>query len=598
MAKLDTAIGRIIGLSPRAAAAIAHVCRREWHLIASSIVVTIAVPILELALVSIIFAIVDPSDVRAAKIGRMIVEPFGVVATESAGRAMLLAAGVISVAIMLGARFLQKRLSIQVMLRTYLAYGRELVARFLATPPGRNAGLNRSEFANTLYGEVWFVGQLVFDLVNATSQVIAIAVLLSGAFFVSPQVTALAGVLAIGLAVVFRSRYRLAHEISRDRIASQSHLLGRAMDVFDGYSRIRQAGAERTFAARFGAVLKQTSLWREKHVHNQTVLVALSQAALYFILLGFAAAAVVWQQRLSSGIALVLLVLLQRILSAASMLQQEWLKVKTCAMSVEKVTDLMARCGAASADPYSIAEVAKEASGTREPVRSLVLDGVSFAYAGKSIYEGISIAFQAGDRVLIQGPSGIGKSTFGMLAVRLLEPTSGRVLVNDEELSEEAYTQRWRQEILYVAPDLHVFDASIAENALTQRADARMPLPEALGHTELASVADRLERDGTPAVGVDGSLLSLGERQRVLLLEAFMKRPSLLILDEATSNLDRRLEDHVLSALLQTLAPEAIVVVISHKAPRQIHFTRQFTLRERMLVEQHAPAGVASVAGD
>ena len=199
-----------------------------------------------------------------------------------------------------------------------------------------------------------------------------------------------------------------------------------------------------------------------------------------------------------------------------------------------------------------------------EPVRHIVLENICFAYDdGEDLYTGVNMELRAGDWVLLKGRSGIGKSTLALLACGMLQPSRGRVLINGEELTDQRFREL-RSQVCYISPDLHVLNLPIRDNVfLAGRPDERL-FREVVARTRMEAVVERLEGDRFGTVGADAEHLSLGERQRLLLMQAFVKRPSLVILDEATSNVDLELEDAVLASLLEVLSPDAITLQPLH----------------------------------
>jgi ATP-binding cassette, subfamily B, bacterial len=210
----------------------------------------------------------------------------------------------------------------------------------------------------------------------------------------------------------------------------------------------------------------------------------------------------------------------------------------------------------------------------REPVPGRALpsgavsvraDGVEFAYRGGApVLRGIDVAIPAGAHVAIVGETGCGKSTFAKLLCRLADPTAGRILIGDVDLREVAPDAR-RAAVRMVPQDGFLFDTSIRENV-------RAGLPGAvdqdiedafiaLGLLEwLKSLPDGLDT----RAGERGENLSVGERQLVALARAQIAGPGLLILDEATSNVDPGTEREIAQALTR-LESGRTTVTIAHR---------------------------------
>jgi ATP-binding cassette subfamily B protein len=215
------------------------------------------------------------------------------------------------------------------------------------------------------------------------------------------------------------------------------------------------------------------------------------------------------------------------------------------------------------------AEPDVEESANPTPLPSagdLVVENITFAYAGstKPALENVSVTLTAGTRLALVGPTGAGKSTLAKLMARLYDPQDGSVSFGGVNL-RDASMEDLRGRIVVIPQEGFLFDGSVRDNLLIAKPDA--------AEAELLGALDRLglrERFEALPEGLDtevrerGSRLSAGERQLVALSRAALVDPAVLVLDEATSNLDPGTE-MLIEAALERLMVGRSVIVVAHR---------------------------------
>lgn len=190
---------------------------------------------------------------------------------------------------------------------------------------------------------------------------------------------------------------------------------------------------------------------------------------------------------------------------------------------------------------------------------SLTASGVRFAYPGADeVLSGIDFSVDAGEVVALVGSTGSGKSTLCYLLAGLLEPTAGQVLIDGEPLSDSGKADRLGLSVVFQEPFL--FADTIKVNIDLQerhsQADIEAASRTAASHEFVSALADGYET----IVGERGVTLSGGQRQRVALARALVGNPQMLILDDATSAVDSKIELQILNRLRQGLKATTLIV--------------------------------------
>ena len=193
-------------------------------------------------------------------------------------------------------------------------------------------------------------------------------------------------------------------------------------------------------------------------------------------------------------------------------------------------------------------------------------DAVRYTYTEneRAALDGVSFTIQPGQKVALVGRSGAGKSTVAQLLLRFIAPTAGRIAVDGYDLSAIP-PGTWRERISWVPQMPYLFAASVADNIRLARPDASLDDVIRAAQQAHADEFIRALPDGydTP-IGERGARLSGGQAQRIALARAFLKDAPLLILDEATSNLDPETEADI-QAAIRALMQDRTVLIIAHR---------------------------------
>jgi subfamily B ATP-binding cassette protein MsbA len=197
--------------------------------------------------------------------------------------------------------------------------------------------------------------------------------------------------------------------------------------------------------------------------------------------------------------------------------------------------------------------------------KEITFDRVTLDYGGRRgpALQEASFVLRRGHATALLGESGAGKSTVISLLCRLLDPTSGVIRVDGEDLAE-IDVGGWLDSIALAGQDIELIDGTIALNIAYGRPETEpREIEEAIRAAHATFVQDLPLGSDTP-VGPGGLSLSGGQRQRIGLARALVRKPALLILDEATNALDQETEESILR-ILEGLRGEITMLVVSHK---------------------------------
>ena len=223
---------------------------------------------------------------------------------------------------------------------------------------------------------------------------------------------------------------------------------------------------------------------------------------------------------------------------------------------------------------------------------SLAFEDVAFGYptAGAPALSGISFHASCGQTLAFVGPSGSGKTTLVKLLVGLYAPQQGRLLYNGHPGTEIDFDEL-RGQIGFVTQDTQLFSGSIRENLLFVNPTATDA--ECLAALEQAAcdgLLGRAERSLDTTIGEGGIRISGGEKQRLSIARALLRRPRLLIFDEATSSLDSLTEEEITTTVRALASREVITILIAHRLSTVLHADIIHVLERGRIVEsgQHA----------
>jgi ABC-type multidrug transport system fused ATPase/permease subunit len=457
-----------------------------------------------------------------------------------------------------------------------------LVERLTRTAWPRVAELSHARVVQALSAEIHQVGVAVNSLMAATAAVVIVAGTASLAMAVAP----LAALIAFSIAGLsyFPMRRMLVRIRRLGETITHRHF-GMTENAIDFLASLKPVAAEGTGCA----YLKQQRLLSDAAIADRVAFASLHARARE---LGVGLTAIAAIALVGVGVAigfpapglLALLLMLSRLSGPLGEVQRGFQQLIHSLPSYERLRELedMLR-----PDPASIASAAAPADRA-----ILSFERVSFSRGGRDMLLDFSLDIVPGAMVGIAGPSGVGKTTLLDLMAGVLIPDTGCIR------RRSADRMKFANDLAYVGQDAVLSGRTLREN-LSWSSDA--VTPDMLRALHIVGAAPLLQRLGglDAPLGERGAMISGGERQRVSLARALLRRPQLLLLDEALNAFDPDSERDILTTLAG-LRPRPTIVIVAHRpeafalCSQMIHLSRQ---RSPLIEEQdQAPHPIYEVS--
>ncbi len=224
-------------------------------------------------------------------------------------------------------------------------------------------------------------------------------------------------------------------------------------------------------------------------------------------------------------------------------------------------------------------------------------EGVTFGYdPAVPVLTGVDLRIAPGETVAFVGPTGAGKSTMAKLVTRFYDPTEGRVCIDGHDLRHVTLTSL-RSQLGVVPQEPFLFAGTLRDNIVFARPDApEDEVREAVARVGLTDLVDRIPGGLDAPVHERGQSLASGERQLIALARAFLAHPRVLVLDEATSNLDLQSETKIETAL-DALLEQRTAVLIAHRLSTAMRADRIVVVDEGRIQEVGPHAELVAAGG-
>ena len=365
-------------------------------------------------------------------------------------------------------------------------------------------------------------------------------------------------------------------------------------ESFAGMRVVRAFGRQRSESGRFTLnnhfmARQQLHVWWWARIVEVVweILIPLASAAL--LLYGGWR---VLEGSLTLGYLMAFLIYLAMLLGPLATLAASAAAFQSSLAGLDRVLDLLAEPREMADHPGDIQIRKQEAEGR------VTLRGVNFRYPGSSdfVLSDIELDVRPGETIALVGRSGAGKTTLTNLVARFYDPTTGSVEIDGIDL-RSIDVENYRRLLGIVEQDVFLFDGTVAENiGYGVRGAPREQVESAARAANAHRFISELDHGYETIIGERGVRLSGGERQRIAIARALLADPRILILDEATSNLDSESE-RLIQQSLETLMRDRTSFVIAHRLSTIVHADRIVVLKAGRIVETGTHAALMARSG-
>jgi ATP-binding cassette, subfamily C, bacterial len=441
---------------------------------------------------------------------------------------------------------------------------------------------------NVLISQSQRAGDTLSSYGGALAAIVTTLIYLAAAVLISWNLSLLAALYTFLIIIALSFFLKIGRNLGIKISESIGQLTIEVTESLGGLKAIKAAGMESTVTGRFTKMAAELEHYSSVYGLSHGVMNSTAEA---FFLIAMLAGLVFASSTLGlpAGALLLFALLFFRMFQRAKAFQQAMLEFFQVEPGLEIVRNAQRE---AKASPERSGGQPFENFGTGVEISNL-----SFKYAERSSgLEKISIEILTGKSTAIVGPSGAGKTTVIDLVVGLISPDDGEITVGDQVLAEVSLNS-WRSNIAYVTQGTLLFNDTVAKNvALGELEVDHDLLVTVCAQSGVDTFVSELPDGYDTAIGERGVRLSGGQRQRIALARALYRQPQLLILDEATSELDTHSERRFQETIDQ-LHGNLTILMVAHRLSTVMKVDNIYVLDQGQITESGSAAELLEARG-
>jgi ATP-binding cassette subfamily C protein len=422
--------------------------------------------------------------------------------------------------------------------------------------------MKSSNFAHALTNEIERISTGTGQFLTFISGIMILVVYIVFALELAGVLTGVIFAVGIAILLILRRRASRSRSSGEEITTTTRDLYYSIMQHLDGMKTIKSFGMQEENMEVFS---KQTNHVASNYLNT---IRSYADVKLLFdvgtvIVLAIMVLVLIQVIKLPTASLFLLIYLFVRMIPQFSTIQRAYQYFTNMLPAFKNVMNLEGECLENSETTGSVDTIVDESIELKKEIR---FENVTFSYRDEHDFtiKDMNLKIPFGKTTAIAGPSGAGKSTVADLVMGLIQPNEGKVTVDGIHILEK-FLGSWRNSIGYVAQETFLFNESIRFNLFLASPDAsEEELNEALKLAAAYHFVNKLPEGLDTVIGDRGVRLSGGERQRLALARALLRKPSLLIMDEATSNLDSENEKKILKAI-DDLHGEITILMIAHR---------------------------------